>query len=167
MTKIIILLISIFIINLVEKSLNKLEIYKEKQFNREFLEYGFISMEDLKELDEYEFYDWIAALVNKMGYRFIREYSNNNRSETKFIYEKNSSIGLMKMIHNSSDKIGVEELQKEIGFMVSKNLIQGIFITSGEFDEESKAYIKSISDKFNISLIDGYTICNKKRQLWY
>ena len=167
MTKIIILLIAIFIINLLEKSLNNFNIYKEKQFNRDFLEYGFISAEDLKELDEYEFYDWIKELVNKMGYKFIREYANKNKSETKFIYEKNSSLGLMKMIYSSSSKIGVEALQQEVGFMASKNLIQGVFITSSAFDEESKAYIKSISDKFNISLIDGDSICNKKRQLWY
>lgn len=171
MYKIAVLIVSIIIINLIEKNLIKFKYYKEKEFDREFLKYGFISIGDLKKLDEYEFCDWLISLVNEMGYVLLKEYSDKSKIERRFIYEKNAAIGLLRMLHKDSTdemlKVDVDELEKEIGFMVSQNLKEGIFITSGEFTNEAKEYINTLSNKFKISLVDGYYICNKKRQLWY
>lgn len=170
MIKVMILIVVIFIVNILEKELIGFKNSKDKEFFRDFLEHGFISAEDLNDINADKFLDLSKSVVTGLGYKFLKEYSSDRECHQRFIYEKNASVGLIKLIYANERNervIDKEDIKTEVGFMSSQNLKEGIIITSGEFSDEAVEYIRSLSNRFKISLVDKYSMCNKRRQLWF
>jgi len=54
--------------------------------------------------------------------------------------------------------VGRPEIQKFVGALHGKRAKKGVFITTGQFSEEAKGYVKNIEPK--VILIDGKTLAN-------
>ena len=98
----------------------------------------------------------IIDLLLKLGYHQFKLIEKNNLNEFYGLINQDS-LGLDQIaIHaiNKFDKINISELQSFAGFIVSKGLTKGIFISTSSFNNNIFEYVEN-EINLNIILIDG------------
>lgn len=97
----------------------------------------------------------IHDLILKMNFHDVK-LKRNDLNEIEGLFNKDG-FGLERIaVHavNKSDEIKISDLQQFAGFIVSKGLSNGIFITSSSFNKNVGDYVENLVN-LNIILIDG------------
>ena len=117
-------------------------------------------LEIILENDPYYFERLVMDVLTKMGYG---DSSNNSNVVTKKSGDEGidgiinqDKLGLDKIYVQAKrwkDNVGRPELQKFVGALSAKKSNKGIFITTSDFSQEAKDYVKNLSH--GIILING------------
>ena len=150
----------------------------EYWFGGEYIKYGFLSRYYLSsQLSQYKFEEWCSYILESMGYENLTNVSELVEGgvniialgENKTTYISTRLYGLdsdnKSNVNDKYYRIGRPELQRFVGALIHDNITDGILVTTGDFTDEAKNYIKSLPGKYSIALIDGITLTKYLRKL--
>jgi len=179
LTLLFIILITLIAFGKITKTIND---NIEKNFKSDYLKYGFLSRYFLaNNLTPLEFEDFCKDILKNMGYKNLENFSESfegginlcstNKNTRTYISAK--LYGLIKNEDEESkenlddkyEKVRRPEVQKFIGALVHDEVKNGIIITTGDFTDEAKEYVKNLPEDYSIFLIDGISLTNKLRNV--
>lgn len=124
-----------------------------------------------------EFLHWCRKFLEDLGYsNFSYEYDSVKVAKDMTCYKEEELVyvqcRLLKLEPGTPvskedywPKLGRADVQTFVGAMVSDGVTRGVLITTGDFTEEAYTYAETISQRFHVQLIDGYTVTKTVRKM--
>lgn len=138
----------------------------KERFITKKLYYGLTSRYFLSKITDQQFEEYCYYFLDKQDYTNTTHISEEIEGRLSLICSKNKISKIYvscfkatceegKNTNDNYQLIGRPYLQKFVGIMVHDEIHDGIVITNGSFSQEAKEYVKTLSEKYNIKLIDG------------
>ncbi|CAG0975927.1 DNA topoisomerase 1 [Geobacteraceae bacterium] len=105
----------------------------------------------LNEMSWEDFERLVAEYYRRSGFQVTREGGNGPDGGIDLILRQKSETYLVQCKQWKAFKVGVQPMREFYGVMASRGAAGGYFVTSGEYTEEAKAFVRGL----NIELVDG------------
>lgn len=172
---ILILLLMLIAINIVKKLIAVISNIFESQYQEQFLRYGLVSRSYLSKLNSTDFDKWCLELLENLGYEDVTFVSNSYSVERSLVCSKEnkkyyvicSLLSLKDKNKDPDDFEAIDEVkvQRFLGELAHDKVKNSIIITNGNFSKNAIDYAQSLSENYNIRLIDGIELTNLFRSM--
>lgn len=108
----------------------------------------------LNEMSWDDFERLVAEYYRRSGFLVTREGGNGPDGGIDLILRQKSETYLVQCKQWKAYKVGVQPVREFYGVMASRGAAGGYFVTSGEYTEEAKAFVRGL----NVELVGGHKL---------
>jgi restriction system protein len=105
----------------------------------------------LNEMSWSDFERLVSEYYRRKGFKVTREGGNGPDGGIDLVLRQKSEVYLVQCKQWKTYKVGVQPVREFYGVMASRKVAGGYFVTSGEFTEEARRFVKGL----NLDLIEG------------
>ena len=112
------------------------------------------SSRDVTALNQMSWADFerlVAEFYRRNGFQVSREGGNGADGGIDLVLRKNSEKHLVQCKQWKAYKVGVQPVREFYGIMAASGAVGGYFVTSGEYSDDAKEFVKGL----NLELVDG------------
>lgn len=143
------------------------------RFDKDFIKHGYLSRKHLSDLSKDNFNDWCVNFLAQIGYKTPMRVTHSSKLERNIFcksekletYVVCNPLGLKDKPTTEDDyhTVGRPDVQRLVGEMVHDSVQNGIIITTGDFTEDAREFVKSLPENLKIRLIDGIELSSLYR----